>query len=641
MGFTQLIPQKVINSCKDHFYELDIVDTEIIEAKNGNHLEPIYFSMDMLNFATFFYPNGNSEETKGKIDWVLRLLSLPTSIREITIEFTVILLEKNECYTSNVTFDQTKLTANYRDFMPREDIINCKQLTFKISSKILELKDHRDQLITNQNLDINKQINSINPSFFPSASLIWSTEDKKLLKIMKKYSLGNYKTTNIFDVKSLKFLIKIYPNGSYGGDVGKFCIELILMTIPPKLSGICVVLDTRIMSKGFVGPLRQTFGSFNVFNCNNEDGMSILCENICTFDEFQKFDDGFSLNLIVKFVQVFDMYGQSVLSKFDNNKNDCRPLKLPTKYQRWSPNNTSEILDAPNTKFFQSKIFELEGFKWMIEIYPNGFTPSHERQLAAFLYLTCLSPKISKIAALIRLRVFGEGIHSKLSYSFLDTGEYSIHNTKLGWITTGISDLAYLSGIEQLKFECTVLIIDVFDENGNSIWNDDGNNITKYQKFSSPLAHTLNTKMGSRTWKIHNKAAIKMLCDSEYDESFESGFFSINKLKWNIKLYPNGKQHTQFEKGDVVLQIQLQELIKPMIGLSFMYRFYIKETGTWFSNIAHFRTSNDNWNNLRDNWSLSHLKLEKLRSIKKLTIKLELKVLEVYAIHNILMTHVY
>ena len=37
-----------------------------------------------------------------------------------------------------------------------------------------------------------------------------------------------------------------------------------------------------------------------------------------------------------------------------------------------------QILDAPNTKYFKSDIFELEGFKWMLEIYPNGYTPSHK-----------------------------------------------------------------------------------------------------------------------------------------------------------------------------------------------------------------------------------------------------------------------
>ena len=202
-------------------------------------------------------------------------------------------------------------------------------------------------------------------------------------------------------------------------------------------------------------------------------------------------------------------------------------------------------------------------------------------------------------------------------------------------IKTGISDLAYLSGIEKMKFQVTVLIIDVFDQNGNKVSKD------IYRNLQSPLKHTLDTKIGSRTWKIHDKDAIKMLCQCNYDESYESGFFRINKLKWNIKLYPNGRELTQFEVGDVLLQIQLEELIKPMIGLSFMYRFHIKECNTWYSNIAHFRNSGDNWNGLRDGWFLSHLKTNTIKSLEKFSLKLEIKILEVYAEHNIVMTHVY
>ena len=114
-----------------------------------------------------------------------------------------------------------------------------------------------------------------------------------------------------------------------------------------------------------------------------------------------------------------------------------------------------------------------------------------------------------------------------------------------------------------MRFQVTVLIIDVFDQNGNVMPKD------LYRNLQSPLKNSLNTKIGSRTWKIHDKEAIKMLCECDHDESYESGFFRINKLKWNIKLYPNGRQLTQFEVGDVLVQIQLEELVKPMIGLSF------------------------------------------------------------------------
>ena len=86
-----------------------------------------------------------------------------------------------------------------------------------------------------------------------------------------------------------------------------------------------------------------------------------------------------------------------------------------------------------------------------------------------------------------------------------------------------------------MRFEVTVLVIDVFDQNGNAMTKD------VYTNLQSPLKHTINTKMSGRTWKIDDRESIKMFCDCEFDESYESGFFRINKLKCNIKMYPNGR----------------------------------------------------------------------------------------------------
>ena len=230
--------------------------------------------------------------------------------------------------------------------------------------------------------------------------------------------------------------------------------------------------------------------------------------------------------------------------------------------------------------------------------------------------------------------MYGEGTNENMiAYSFLDVGEYTASNTKLGWITTGISDLAYLSGIKQLKFEVSVLIIDVFDTAGNEI--------VEYKHLQSPLEHTLKTISNSRSWNIHNKEAIKMLLNAQSGSSFESGFFRLNKLEWNIKLYPNGRIESGFEDGDVLIQMQLKEMIKPMIALSFMYSIHIKETETWFCNIAHFRHSDDDYYGLRSGWTLSHLALDRIRSVEILTIKVEIKVLDVYSEGSTLLTQAY
>ena len=43
----------------------------------------------------------------------------------------------------------------------------------------------------------------------------------------------------------------------------------------------------------------------------------------------------FSLHLVIQFVEIYDMNGVSVLHEYDNNKNDCHSLALPTNYHEW------------------------------------------------------------------------------------------------------------------------------------------------------------------------------------------------------------------------------------------------------------------------------------------------------------------
>eukprot|EP01084_Bolivina_argentea_P202152 345455_1 len=588
---------------------------DIFNIKNGSYTKPIYLTIDTLHFACYFYPNGHNKESQGQIDWVIQLLSLPAVTSNMTVEFKIVLMNTMDGYSSNITFNNNNMTIYFNDFIPRNDIINdnIKDLNFKIFMKIIEKRDEENKLQYN---DTTENISLLDLSYLPSTTLIWSTKNDSIMNTMKKYDIGNFKTTNIFDVKSFKFFMKIYPNGKNISDAGIFCLELILITKPPKISSFSMICLLN-----------------NNFNILNENNMSVCFDNICNFETFQNMNE-FKLNLEIIFIDIYNISNNSIMNAYNNTNdtNDCKTLTLGSNSYKWLPNNTEEMLNAMNTKYFESEIFELESFKFMLQIYPNGYTPSHNGQLSAFLYLAALSPKILKVIALIRLRIF---INDDLSYSFIDTGEYNIHNSKLGWITTGITDIEYLSGIKQLKFEVNVLIIDVFDIDGNTL------KVKDYQTLKSPLQNTLKTNICCRTWNIHNKKAIELLINSENGESFESGFFRLNKLEFNIKLYPNGNNKVGFDDGDILLQIQLKELVKPIESLSFMYKFYIKETNTWFSDIAYYKHTNDDYNNLRSNWTLSHLNINKLKSLEKLTIKLELKLLEVYAKSNILMTHIY
>ena len=72
------IDKSILNSCKDSFYKLDIMDEEIINTNPGDSVTPIYWKTNMnidaddfdantLNFATFFLSKRTYRENEGSM----------------------------------------------------------------------------------------------------------------------------------------------------------------------------------------------------------------------------------------------------------------------------------------------------------------------------------------------------------------------------------------------------------------------------------------------------------------------------------------------------------------------------------------------------------------------------------------------
>ena len=347
----------------EYLNQSNFVKLEIIDAPIGHKTSPIYLYNEPFKFASYFYRNGETEETEGIIDWILHLLSLPTSIFSIRILFAVVLMETDDCYSCNITFNHHKMKVKLTDFMRRNDlIINSSQLTFKIFIKTLEARGQHNELILDE---YSQKLEQLHLSYLPSAALVWSTNDEQLMRTMKGYHPGNFKTTNIFDVKGLKLMMKIYPNGRDMDEMNAFCVEIMLITIPPKLSSISFILDTKLRASGYTAAAsNHSYGTFSVLNPNQ---MSICCKRLCTFEEFQQMH-AFSLSVEILFADIFDQSGDSVLDQYDNTANDCKLLKMPSDSHKWYPDNTKEILNAPNSKYFQSDIFELQSLKWMLQV---------------------------------------------------------------------------------------------------------------------------------------------------------------------------------------------------------------------------------------------------------------------------------
>ena len=81
-------------------------------------------------------------------------------------------------------------------------------------------------------------------------------------------------------------------------------------------------------------------------------------------------------------------------------------------------------------------------------------------------------------------------------------------------------------------------------------------NLHQFESNKSLIFTGVNS--GSYIWKIDDKLRINNILNSCNGQLFESILFTMNKLKWQIRLYPNGNQ--QGNRGSVKVFLKLIEL---------------------------------------------------------------------------------
>eukprot|EP01084_Bolivina_argentea_P275733 470314_1 len=111
------------------------------------------------------------------------------------------------------------------------------------------------------------------------------------------------------------------------------------------------------------------------------------------------------------------------------------------------------------------------------------------------------------------------------------------------------------------------------------------------------------TLVDDYVWKIMDLKQIKNAHNGEY---FESDIFNICEYIWRLRLYPNGIEKDQM--GDSKLQLYLNELPNEynIKSVSIEFQFKIKETETFYLNLAQFRDGN-----LCKGWRHSYLTTHK------------------------------
>ena len=178
--------------------------TKILNAKNGQEFKSNKFTIGQITWQIRLFPNGTDKESIGSCDVYLKLISMPSSWKEITITLTIKSIQTYSSYTHMNTckigesFGWPSYTLSQSELRDG----NFNGIDFFISIKILKIIY----------VDSNDIIYKYDPKLKRNAKLIWRM-DEKTLKYLKISKIGKRVESDIYDGL---WCICIYPNGTKG-----------------------------------------------------------------------------------------------------------------------------------------------------------------------------------------------------------------------------------------------------------------------------------------------------------------------------------------------------------------------------------------------------------------------------------------
>ena len=185
-----------------------------------------------------------------------------------------------------------------------------------------------------------------------------------------------------------------------------------------------------------------------------------------------------------------------------------------------------QIKSAANKQFFRSRLFEVSGFKWCIELNPNGMNAKRIGNFELLLNLAHLPPNIKSI------RVLRQHHFQELNVNYEKSTTYS-YSTGYSWPQNTLK-LSAIQDCNQLTFSIKINLSEVLDTNGNDITSEYKHN--KAHKLALPLrGHSFR-----HCWTIADSSTIEQLKLARNVQEWRSNIFCCGGFKWYLRFYPNG-----------------------------------------------------------------------------------------------------
>eukprot|EP01083_Nonionella_stella_P106065 305548_1 len=594
----------------------------IKNSKNGEKFESDIFIANGLKWCLRMYPNGAGPNDEGRVDLGIYLVTLSPNISKLWIQYKILLHETGTYREDTVGFARRAMGYLFITQLSFPQIQKLDMLSFNAEIIIFDVYNQKGNVITNY-----RDMHNISLGNMVNAQYKW-TPDMNTIKSIKESQPAAMFLSDFFVLHGFKWFLELYPKGqvaSDNNDGNDVNLYLTLLSIPPNLNSVSLSFELCLEERN------AKYGAF--------EQMGSKCMSYGWPSNILKTADLITLNEMtfavhITLIDTYDDKGYAL--QYDTNDDDIKEptpldvqvqdkaisgaITLPMSSYQWLISDASfisKIKNAQNADYFPSQIFMLHSLKWVMQICPNGSSPNREGYFNWYLHLASLSTKISKLYVFYRILL--EETQSLYEYRTI----FQCRQPGKGW---GNDKLLFPDAckLDTFTFKLDVMMIDVFDANGNKI-ND------KYKEYVSPIIDSVIRD--SFEWKIDTELMQKIK-NAPNGKHFDSEMFVLCGFQWYFGMYPHGKDTSDME--EFKLFVQLASLPQMVSGLSCHFQLLVHETNTIYSDFAHFK---DGF--LFDGWQSSRIKSEKIKNLDRLTIKVVMKVIDVYGVDGMPITDQY
>eukprot|EP01084_Bolivina_argentea_P031279 57888_1 len=136
-------------------YKWQITDQSTVQqmknAQNKKNWVSAIFSACGFRWRLGLYPNGDSQKTKGNVNFYVTLVFLPPKVRSIVVVRTYGLLELEDTTNATSTYDEKGMSYGWHtDHLQTVKLQNLNTLSFVAKIEVEAVFDKNDNDITNQ-----------------------------------------------------------------------------------------------------------------------------------------------------------------------------------------------------------------------------------------------------------------------------------------------------------------------------------------------------------------------------------------------------------------------------------------------------------------------------------------------------------